>query len=111
MKKALSFLLILLCFTVFTTEAAARTMAPKPPKAMKVERFTGRVTSVSIPDMTMVAESKKAGMTFDLGAARFKGYHSINNIKEGDRVTVQYVMKEGRAIARVVNKNRSYNYR
>ncbi len=108
MKKVVLVISILVCLVAFTVDVFPGTPPPKPPKVMKVERFTGRVTSVNVSDMAIVAESKKSGMTFEVGAAKFKGYSSIGNIREGDRVTVQYVMKEGKAIARIVQKNKSY---
>lgn len=56
----------------------------------------------------MVVESMKAGMTFEIGSAKLNGYRTINNIKEGDHVTVQYVMHQGKATARTITKNKSY---
>ncbi len=111
MKKVLAAVAVLACFIAFTSDTVARTLPPKQTGTAKVERFTGRVISVNAPDMTMVVESKVSGMTFDIGKAKLKGYSSIRSIKEGDRVTVQYVMKEGKAAAKIINKNKSYNYR
>lgn len=108
MKKALSVIAVLACFIAFSLEATARTLPPKPPGTAKMERFTGRVTSVNASDKSMVVESKSSGVTFDIGSAKLKGFSSVQGIKEGDTVTVQYVMKEGKAIARTVSKNRSY---
>jgi len=108
MKKFFVAIFILTCFATFTVDVFPGTPPPKSPKTIKVERFTGRVTSVNTSDMAIVVESKKSGMTFEVGAAKFKGCSSIGNIREGDRVTVQYVMKEGKAIARIVQKNKSY---
>lgn len=77
---------------------------PQPPSSQKIEKFTGRVTSVNLEDSTIVVQSAKAGMTFNVKGAKLKGYKMIANIKEGDRVTVQYVMHEGKATARTVTK-------
>ena len=106
--KRILIVLSILAF-LFTFAADVFSLTPdKSKRTVKVERFTGRVTSVNVAERTVVVESAKAGMTFDLGGAKFKGYKTIENIREGDRVTVQYVMKEGRAIARILSRNKSY---
>lgn len=48
-------------------------------------------------------------MTFDMNGVKLKGYKTIANIQEGDRVIVQYVMHEGNATARTLIKNKSYH--
>jgi hypothetical protein len=106
MRKMILSIIVTAVFAAFVSHAPALT--PKPQKGQKIERFTGRVTSISVADMTMVVESVKAGMTFEIGGARLKGYKTVNNIRTGDRVTVQYVMSQGKATARVITKNKSY---
>jgi len=106
MRKIVISLFVMAVFVAFVSQVFALT--PEPRKGQKMERFTGRVTSVDISDMTMVVESMKAGMTFEIGAARVKGYKTINSVKKGDRVTVQYVMGQGTATARTITKNKPY---
>lgn len=89
---------------LFFAVAPVFSVTPHPP----IERFTGRVTSVNMEDSVLVVQSMKADMTFDLKGARLKGYKTISDIKEGDRVTVQYVMHEGKATVRTLTKNRPY---
>jgi len=56
----------------------------------------------------MGVEPMNSCVTFDLGETRFKGCGSINDIRKGERATVQQVTKEGGAIAGgVVSRNRS----
>ncbi|MCK9227946.1 MAG: hypothetical protein PHT96_04665 [Syntrophorhabdaceae bacterium] len=93
---------------LFFAVAPVFSVTPHPPKSQKIERFTGRVTSVNMEDSVLVVQSMKADMTFDLKGARLKGYKTISDIKEGDRVTVQYVMHEGKATVRTLTKNRPY---
>jgi len=106
MKRVIASILVVVVFLVLVPHVFSLT--PKEQPSQKIERFTGRVTSISASDMKMVVESMKAGMTFDIGGARLKGYKTFNNIKEGDRVTVQYVMRQGKATARTITKNKSY---
>jgi translation initiation factor IF-1 len=106
MRKVFISIIVVAVLAAFISHALALT--PKPQKGQKIERFTGRVTSISVAEMTMVIESMKAGMSFEIGGARLKGYNTVNNIRPGDRVTVQYVMSQGKATARVIAKNKSY---
>lgn len=106
MRRVIISIIVMAVFAVFVSHAPALT--PKPQKGQKIERFTGRVTSISVAEMTMVVESIKAGMSFEIGGARLKGYNTVNNISQGDRVTVQYVMSQGKATARVITKNKPY---
>jgi len=105
-RRVIFSIIVMAVFAAFVSHAPALT--PKPQKGQKIERFTGRVTSISVAEMTMVVESMKTGMTFEIGGARLKGYKTVNNIRTGDRVTVQYVMSQGKAAARVITKNKSY---
>ncbi len=89
---------------VFAFVLTGHSLTPQPPSGQKIEKFTGRVTSVNLEDSTIVVQSAKAGMTFNVKGAKLKGYKMVANIKEGDRVTVQYVMHEGKATARTVTK-------
>lgn len=84
-------------------------LTPQPPKSQKIQRFAGRVTSVNLEDSVIVVQSTKSGMTFDMNGVKLKGYKTIANIQEGDRVIVQYVMHEGNATARTLIKNKSYH--
>lgn len=107
MKRAI----IAVCIVLFPFFAVSTgfSLTPQPPKSQKIERFTGRIMSVNLEDSAIVVQSMKAGMTFDVKGAKLKGYKAIANMKEGDRVTVQYVMHEGKATARTVTKNKSYH--
>jgi len=105
-KKIITSILVVVVFLTLASQVLALT--PKPQKGQKIERLTGRVTSIDTSEMTMVVESRNAGMTFDIGGAKLKGYKTVNNIKEGDRVTVQFVMSRGKATARTITKNKSY---
>lgn len=104
-KKIITSILVVVFLTLASQVLA---LTPKAQKGQKIERFTGRVASIDISEMTMVVESRNAGMTFDIGGAKLKGYKTVNNIREGDRVTVQFVMSQGKATARTITKNKSY---
>ncbi len=106
MRRVIISIVVMVVFAAFAPHVSAFT--PKPQKGQKIERFTGRVTSVNAAEMTMVVESMKTGMTFEIGGAGLKGYKRINNIRTGDHVTVQYIMSQGKATARTITKNKSY---
>lgn len=94
-KRVIACILVTAVFLILVPHVFSLTAKQQP--GQKVERFTGRVISISASDMKMAVESMKAGMTFEIGGARLNGYRTINNIKEGGRVTVQYVMHQGKA--------------
>jgi len=102
MKKAIIAICVVAFFFAFVP--AAYSLTPQPAKGQKIEKLTGRVASVNLEDSTIVVQSAKAGMTFDVKGTKLKGYKMVANIKEGDRVTVQYVMHEGKATARTLVK-------
>lgn len=107
MRKAV-IISIVMVVALFAFASRASALTPKPQKGQKIERFTGRVTSINVSEMTMVVESMKAGMTFEIAGATLKGYKAASSIKAGDRVTVQYVMHQGKATARTITRNKSY---
>ena len=102
MKKAI----VAICVVafLFAFVPTGYSLTPKPATGQKIEKFTGRVTSVNLENSTIVVQSAKAGMTFDVKGTKLKGYKMVANVKEGDRVTVQYVMHEGKATARTLVK-------
>ncbi len=102
MKKAIIALCVVAFFLAFVP--TGHSLTPRPPKGQKIEKLTGRVISVNLEDSTIVVQSPGAGMTFEVKGAKLKGYKMVANIKVGDRVTVQYVMHEGKATARTVAK-------
>lgn len=106
MRKVVVSLFLVVAFLAVSCQVFALT--PEPQKGQKIERFTGRVTSVNVAGMQMVVESMTAGMTFEIGGAKLTGYRTIDGIREGDRVTVQYLMSRGKATARTITKNKSY---
>lgn len=107
MKKIIISISIVLFLLIAVSPGFSLT--PQPPKSQKIERFTGRIASVNLEDSAIVVQSTKSGMTFDMNGVKLKGYKTIANIKEGDRVTIQYVMHEGKATARTLTKNKSYH--
>jgi hypothetical protein len=106
MKRLVLSICIFVLF--FFIASPGSTLTPQPAKGQKIEKFTGRVAAVNLQESTLAVQSTKSGMTFDVKSAKLKGYDAIGNIKEGDRVTVHYVMHEGRATARTLTKNKSY---
>ncbi|MHB8109242.1 MAG: hypothetical protein ACYDHW_04320 [Syntrophorhabdaceae bacterium] len=106
MRAILPLIAVFAFFSVSGGEAWG--IAQKAPKSQKMERFVGRVTAVNVEDTTITVEAKKTVMTFNTAETRSKGYKARETIKEGDRVTVQYVMEQGKPAARIITKNKSY---
>ena len=78
-------------------------MAPEKKGAKpKTHRYTGEVTKVDTIAKTIVVKSKKDEVTFSIEMATMKGW-----VREGDKVTVKYTEKEGKAIASSVTKERA----
>ncbi len=76
-----------------------KTPEVRAPKG-KMHRYTGNVTKVDTRMQTIVIKGKTDEMTFDIGKAQVKG-----DVKEGDRVTVKYVKKDGFLLASSVVKS------
>ena len=107
MKKTIISVCIVLF--LFIVVSPGFSLTPQPPKSQKIERFTGRVTSVNLEDAAIVVQSMKTGMTFDVERRKTQRIQGDCEYKEGDRVTVQYVMHEGKATARTLTRNKSYH--
>lgn len=116
MKKVLMFAFAMLISVAFVTSVFAQTQpaddknlpgkgpagsAPaKPgPKVEKVKgtKYAGNVTKVDGGMVTV--KGKKDEKTFDVGAAKFKGYKDAAGIKVGDKVGVIYNMDGDKAVA------------
>ena len=104
-RSVLSICIFVLLFFMASPGSA---LTAQPAKGQKIEKFTGKVAAVNLQESTLAVQSTKSGMTFDVKNTKLKGYEAIGNIKEGDRVTVHYVMHEGKATARTLTKNKSY---
>jgi phosphoribosylformylglycinamidine (FGAM) synthase-like amidotransferase family enzyme len=94
--------------TVFAqAPAAPETAAPAPAPEKKAEtkaawkgrthHFRGEVTAMDTAAKTLTVKGKKGDRTFDVTDAKMKG-----EPKAGDRVTVKYLKKDGKMVARYV---------
>lgn len=111
-KKLLSFLIaVAFAFSVSTTfaqvskpmetkpaEPPKKTAPAKPAKVVKEKVITGEVTAVDPVGKTIKVKSEKEELTIGVTEEQIKG------IKEGDKVTVKYVEKNGSLVAKSVAK-------
>jgi hypothetical protein len=121
MKKAVLVALTLIISVAFTTGVFAQAtseprkdtapstapmgptpgkMAPKP-KAME---YVGTIAMIDTMAKGMVVTGRKGEMTFDVSMTKWQPYKSMNEVKQGDSVTVRYMEKDGKMIASSVTK-------
>ena len=121
MKKALLITLTLVISVAFTTGVFAQgtaeprkdtapstapigpmpgKMAPKP-KAME---YVGTIVMADAVAKGIVVTRRKGQMTFDVSMAKWMPYKSMNEVKQGDSVTVRYMEKDGKMMASSVTK-------
>jgi hypothetical protein len=55
---------------------------------------------------TIIVKGKKGEMTFDVSMAKWKHYKSMDEVKQGDTVTVKYTKREGKMMASSVTKGK-----
>ncbi len=123
MKRVLVVALVMLVSLVFvsalfaqaTTEPRGDTapstapMGKEPAKAApkaKTMSYTGEVTKVDAMGKSIVVKGKKGEMTFDVGMAKWRTYKSMDEVKQGDTVTVRYMEKDGKMMASSVAKGK-----
>ena len=82
------------------TRPAPGNKAPKP-KSME---YVGTIILVDTTAKGIVVKGRKGEMTFDVSMARWKPYKSMNEVREGDPVTVVYTERRGERIASSVTK-------
>jgi hypothetical protein len=121
MKKALVIVLALLIGSTFTMGAFAqatteprldtapstapmRSLAAKAAPKLKSMQYTGTIVLVDATAKGIVVKGRKGEMTFDVSMARWKPYKSMNEVKQGDAVTVRYMEKGGEMVASSVTK-------
>ena len=111
MKKVLMMALTVLIGVAFVTVGFAQTPAGTPEKKAtttttttpekketttkttksKAMMCTGEVTNMDTAGKMMTVKGKKSDMTFDVSSAKMKG-----EPKDGDKVTVKYMEKDGK---------------
>ena len=74
--------------------------APKP----KSMRYTGTIILVDVTAKGIVVKGRKGEMTFEVSKAKWKPYKSMDEVKQGDPVTVRYTKKHGERMASSVTK-------
>ena len=98
MKKTLFILLALLFGVASVTTAFAKGTAAK------THSFTGVVASVDAGAKSLAVKGTKKEMTFDVANAKMVGFKALGDIKAGEKVTVKYTEKDGKAMAKSVAK-------
>ena len=121
MKRALLIVLALVISVTFamgvfaqaTTEPRLDTapstvpMRPMPGKKApksKSMQYAGIIALVDVTAKGIVVKGRKGEMTFDVSMAKWKPYRSMDEVKQGDPVTVRYTEKDGEMMASSVTK-------
>ena len=114
MKKAVLVALTLIISVAFTTGVFAQatseprkdtapSTAPMGPKPKAME-YVGTIAMIDTMAKGMVVTGRKGEMTFDVSMAKWQPYKSMNEVKQGDSVTVRYMEKDGKMMASSVTK-------
>ena len=99
MKRALLVLLVLLISAAFVTTVFAQ--APAKPV---IHKITGEVVNVDAAAKMLAVKGPKGDVKFDVAAAKWTGYKTMDEVKAGDKVTVKYVEKDGKMAATQISK-------
>ena len=91
--------------TAPSTAPTGKAPAKEAPKG-KTMSYTGEVTKVDAMGKSIVVKGKKGEMTFDVGMAKWRTYKSMDEVKQGDTVTVRYMEKDGKMMASSVAKGK-----
>jgi uncharacterized cupredoxin-like copper-binding protein len=67
-------------------------------------KLSGKVIQIIKKTKSMTVLGMEGGMSFEAAKAKFKGYRSFKEVKQGDEVTVEFTMKQGKAIAHTIEK-------
>ena len=84
--------------TTSTPQAAKKVSQPKP------RQYTGTIILADKTAKGIVVRGRKGEMTFDVSSAHWQPYKSMNEVRLGDAVTVNYREKDGEMIASSVTK-------
>ena len=79
-------------------EAAEKPAKPKP---KKIPGFVGKVESVDAAGKLVTVKGAKDTVTFDVAAAKFKGYKSVDEIKAGDKIAVKYAKDASMKVTKI----------
>ena len=107
MKRTLLVLLVLLISAAFVTtvfaQAPAKT-APAAEKAPAVHKMAGEVLAVDAAAKMLTVKGPKGEVKFNVAGAKWAGYKAMDEVKAGDKVSVQYVEKGGKMVATHIAK-------
>lgn len=94
MKKVLMVSLVIGLSLVLATSVFAakhkKDAAPKKTDKAGASAFTGTVSAVNPQSKTMTVKGKQTTITFDVSKPVFAGYKSLDDVKQGDKVSVMY---------------------
>ena len=66
--------------------------------------YVGTIAMIDTMAKGMVVTGRKGEMTFDVSMTKWQPYKSMNEVKQGDSVTVRYMEKDGKMMASSVTK-------
>ncbi len=94
MKRVLVISLVIGLSLVLATSvfAAKHKKEATPQKTAKAgaSAFTGTVSAINPQSKTLTVKGKQATITFDVSKPVFAGYKALDEVKQGDKVSVMY---------------------
>ncbi len=91
---------------VYRQKKEGRLSANSIERKPELHTLAGTVTAV-LPSTSALEVRRRAGdqeRRFDAAAARFRGYSCLEDIRTGDRVSVQFEERDGGSLARVISR-------
>ncbi len=67
-------------------------------------KLSGKVIQIIKKTKSITVLGMEGGMSFETAKAKFNGYKTFKDIKQGDEVTVMFTMKQGKAYASTIEK-------
>lgn len=99
-RKAVSGLVAAICLLFLITLVLPAASA----QAQTQGKLNGKVIQIIKKTKSLTVLGMDGGMSFEAAKAKYKGYRSFKDIKQGDEVAVEFTMKQGKAFAHVIEK-------
>jgi hypothetical protein len=106
MKRVLSMAILPLLVLLLATSVIAETNSPAPAARKATKSFVGVVVNVNTSAMTLALKGKKGEEAFDVASAQYATGTRLEEIKAGDNIGVEYLVKDGKNVATLVAKVR-----
>lgn len=96
--------IIKLCAAMSLLFLISLVMPVQSTEAQTEGKLSGKVIQIIKRTKSITVLGMEGGMSFEMAKAKFNGYKSFKDIKQGDEVTVMFTMKQGKAYANTIEK-------